>query len=108
MSGDNRPNTGEELREQGMADVIAADTSVTRGCGEAIKAAILELAAEGAPFSADDVRARADVEPHSPNLFGAYFGSASRAGVIEPVGLCKPSRSSRHASRNFMWQGATP
>lgn len=105
--------TGMELRDAGTEAVIAADHAVHRGAGEWIKDTIAEFAASGAEFSAEDVRwalrDNADVLRelyHRPNLLPAYFGSMASKGVIKPVSMCRPSRSTRRASRNLVWVGA--
>lgn len=99
--------TGERLRREGVSAVIAADTAPHRNVGELIRAAILELAATGQTFTADDVRAMlpADAVPHSANLLPAHFGAQASAGHIEAVGMCKAARTSRRYSRNLVWRG---
>ena len=98
---------GQQLRDDGASAVIAADVAPHRMVGELIRAAILELAASGHPFTADDVRANlpADAVPHSANLLPAHFGAQASAGRIEAIGMCKAAHTSRRHSRNLVWQG---
>lgn len=111
MTQITRP-TGIELRDQGMEAVIAADVSVHRGAGEYIKDTIAELARTGREFTAEDVRAELAGNPKvvdalamKPNLLPALMGSASKSGQIISVGMRRPKRASRRASRNLVWIG---
>ena len=101
-----------DLRNQGMEAVIAADTAPHRGAGEYIRAAIRDFADLGQPFTADDVREVLRDNPTvvrelyaRPNLLPAHLGSAAHLGIIEAVGLYRPTRVSRRASRNLVWKG---
>lgn len=104
--------TGAELRDQGIEAVIAADVAVHRSAGTFIRHAIEDLAHSGHEFTADDVRGVLADNPkvvtalrEHPNLMPSFFAHASRSGLIEAVGLYRPSRSSRRASRNLVWRG---
>jgi hypothetical protein len=102
--------TGQQLRDQGAADVVHADHAVHRRARKHIERALDELIQESRPFNADDVRALlpADVEPHSPNLFSALFTAYRRRGRIQQVDWCISNRPSRHAGPLRVWIGAHP
>lgn len=104
--------TGMDLRDQGTAAVIAADTAPHRGAGDFIRSVIQDFAALSIEFTADDIRdALRDNDTvtrelyHRPNLLPAHLGSAAHRGLIEAVGLYRPTRASRRASRNLVWKG---
>ncbi|KNX38067.1 hypothetical protein [Luteipulveratus halotolerans] len=104
-------STGQELRDEGTAAVIAADVAPHRGYGDHVRAALDALANGGMTFTAEDVReladklAPADVEPHSPNLIPAVMGGWASAGRIHAVRMTKTTRASRRYSRNLVWLG---
>lgn len=100
----NHPS-GEQLRDQGMADVLDADTAVNRDVREHIDRAIDQLIAAGGPFTADHVYVLlpTDIQPHSPNLFGAAFHARRRAGDIACIGVVTSGRSSRRAGMQRQW-----
>lgn len=104
--------TGIELRDEGIANVIAADVAPHKMAGKFIKATIAEYAASGREFTADDVREGLKDNPTvvrelaaKPNLLPAHMGAASQTGLIHAVGMYRPSRASRRASRNLVWIG---
>lgn len=104
-------NTGTDLRDQGVADVLAADTAPHRGYGQLCSVQIETLAATGVVFTAEDVRAAVtaadpDAQPHSPNVLPACMAGAARAGLIRTVGYTAATRQSRHASVIRTWTGA--
>jgi len=100
--------TGQQLRDQGQAEVIAADTAVHRMAGTHIRAAIDQLAAKGEPFTAEDVRKLLpeEVRPHSDNLLPAYIGGAAGAGRITAVGWATCTRPERRGGPMRRWIGA--
>lgn len=101
--------TGAELRDQGVADAIAADTAVHRGLRTDIEAILDTLAQSGQVFTADDIRRflPADVRDRiPPNLLPAVVRTASMRGEIEHIGWGISIRSSRHAGPVRRWIGA--
>jgi hypothetical protein len=100
--------TGQQLKEQGQTDVIAADTAINRGAGDHIRIALASLILKGQPFTADDVRDRLpeDVKPHSDNLLPAFIGSAARTGRITAVGWATCTRPERRGGPMRKWIGA--
>lgn len=104
-------STGAALRDQGIADVLAADTSPIRGYGDLCTEAIHYLANIGEPFDAEHVRTLVKVthpdapEPHSPNVLPGRMQAAAKRGVIRAVGYTQARRPSRHASVMRIWQG---
>lgn len=102
------------LRNQGQADVKAADKAVSREFTPYIEAALDRLVASGRFFTVDDIRAEARVlcgrdgrvfAPH-PNLFGSVIGTAAAQKRIVRVGEANSARPSRNASRNAVWTAA--
>src|SRR5690625_516855 len=99
--------TGTQLRDQGQADVLAADAAIHRGVTEDINAAIADLISEGREFTADDIRERlpADFDPHSDNLLPAVIGSLAARDRIRAVGHRRCTRPSRRAGWMRIWAG---
>lgn len=102
--------SGDDLRESGQT-VVTANDAVEANAGKIIRATLLRFIQTGQQFSADEVReelegndlvARAMFK--RPNLLPAIIGGASRKGLIEPIGIVKPNRPSRHANRNLIWR----
>lgn len=107
---ENISPAGVDLRDDGQNVVIVND-AVEANAGKLIRATLHRLIQRGQHFSADDVReelernqlvARAMFK--RPNLLPAIIGGASRKGLIEPIGIVKPTRPSRHANRNLIWR----
>lgn len=102
--------TGDDLHSDGQT-IVEANDAVEANAGKIIRATLHRFIQTGQNFSADDVReelegndlvARAMFK--RPNLLPAIIGGASRRGVIEPVGIVKPTRASRHSNRNLIWR----
>lgn|GEM_PF-4133388 len=68
-----------------------------------------ELAESGTSFTADDITDVCGLPPvtGSPNAVGGLFIVASRAGLIEAVGVSRSRRPSRHAGLQRCWKGTT-
>lgn len=103
---------GIDLKNQGVAATIAADTAANRLASPIIRDSIEAFAAQGQEFTADDVRealaGNSDVVRalhDRPNLLPAVFSGAAKSGRIEAVGYTRATRSSRHASVLRIWQG---
>lgn len=99
---------GMDLRHEGQAANLAADTAALRGYGELVRG-FIERMPRGFEFSADDVRRALDqlhrgVEPHHPNVMPSVFGTLASAGVIVRVGEVNAARRTRHGSRNAVWR----
>lgn len=96
--------SGQQLRDQGITDVLAADTAPHRGYGDMVRD-VIERTPPGVRFSADDVRDQlpADARPHHPNVMPSVFGVLASAGVIRRVGDVNAARRSRHGSRISVW-----
>lgn len=80
----------------------AADVVIRRALADAIEA----RATTGHTFTSDDIHA--DVGPVLdawPQLLGARFNAAAKAGLIVRVGYRQSTRPSRHAAVIAMWQG---
>lgn len=93
----------EQLRDEGMARALAAQTAAWR---DAVRAEIERRAALGVPFTSDDVSAvTGDSPTGSRGAMGAAFRSASQRGVIRSVGMVKSRRRTVHAKRVEQWCG---
>jgi len=66
--------------------------------------AIAVLAEFGNQFSADDVRAWAGPF-ESPDVIGAAFSAAKRAGLIRVAGVTTSKAVSRHGGLVRLWEG---
>ncbi|WP_435215834.1 hypothetical protein [Streptomyces sp. bgisy034] len=93
---------GEAAKAAGMARIGHLDPEWSARCDKAIR----EMAKRGTVFQASDLIAEGLVdEPPHPNCWGARFGAASRAGVIEPAGIAQSKRTTVHRSLCRAWQG---
>jgi hypothetical protein len=70
-----------------------------------VRAAIERFAEGGRPFEANDLTLAGLREPPHPNMWGAAFGSAARAGLIQEVAYRPSARKSRSGGRNIRWVG---
>lgn len=94
---------GEAAKNEGMA---RADANTPAEWARACDAAIRILASTGEPFQAADLVAQNLVgEPDHPNRWGARFGAAARAGVIETSGVVQSKRATVHRSLCRQWVG---
>lgn len=103
--------TGPDLRDAGVADVLAADTAAHRGYAELVEHAIAVLALHRETFTAEDARELLertfpDARAHSDNVLPAVFAGARARGLIRPVGYTQAQRPSAHARVIRVWQGA--
>lgn len=90
-------------RELGMERVLLTDEEYR----DLLMQSIVTFARGGQIFTADDVRFLAGDPPTtcSPNLVGALFNAAAKAGQIEPVGFARSGRVIGHGNRLLTWQG---
>lgn len=100
--------TGEQLRMDGLAANLAAQTAPHRDYREHAERVLAEFVRERREFTADDVHRQLpdDIKPQStksPNVIPSLIGSYSAQKVIVPVGWANSTRPSRHASRNRIW-----
>lgn len=102
--------TAEQLRDAGQSVVIAAD-EMEANAGAYLRGAIQDLIDSGREFSADDVRAAVDdLRPvrramaNHPNLLPAIMAGFAKKNLIERVGVCRPTRSSRRTNWNMVWK----
>lgn len=89
---------GERLRDEGMAKVVAAESSWTD-----VALRWIENRPTGERFDAQAVTDAVGTPEHS-NAVGAVFGIASRRGWVKPVGIVQSSRPQRHAGRILEWE----
>lgn len=102
--------TGDDLRNEGQ-HIVTINDEVEANAGKILREAIDRLIQSGEPFSADEIREAVEDNDKvvramfkRPNLLPAIIGGASRRGLIEPIGIVKPTRPSRHANRNLIWR----
>jgi hypothetical protein len=98
-------NTQLELGEARKTHGIEAVQEIGTDFAVKVDNAIRLLARGSEPFSANEVRHLAQVEPHHPNAWGARFSKAAKEGLIQRVGFTKASTPSRHASMVSTWEG---
>lgn len=89
---------GRARRDEGAATVAAN----TPSWQEEARQAIGYLAAQGEPFSADDLVELVGMPPH-PNSLGAAFVSSSRRGAIRALGYTQGRRPESHARVQRLW-----
>ena len=102
-------STGAQLRDQGHADVLAADVAIHRDFAALISEAVDMFAKVGKDFDAEAVRRYVtgvypDARPHSPNVYGATLGGLAAAGRIEAVGYRSSTRPSSRARVLRVWR----
>ena len=90
-------STGPALRDQGVADVLAADCSVTRNYAELVHKAVDALGSTGDLLDAESVRAwieasYPDARPHHANVIPAVFKGLAGSGRLAPAGWREASR----------------
>jgi hypothetical protein len=90
----------DRAKVTGQGGAAAADPE---GFARALEA-IAELSAEGEPFDSTDVRAVAGPFER-PNVVGAAFSAARKAGLIEVAGYGASRTVSRHGSLVRLWRG---
>ena len=71
---------------------------------ERVSKAIAELAEAGEEFTADDVRAWSG-PISSPDVIGAAFSAAKKAGLIRVAGVTTSKAVSRHGGLVRLWEG---
>lgn len=102
-------STGEQLRDRGVAAVLAADVAINRSYHVEVEAAIAELAASGRAFTADHVRERLpdEIREQLPvNLLPALIRTYAGREQIRHVGWATSTRASRHKGAIRWWMGA--
>jgi hypothetical protein len=105
--------TGAQLKADGIAAVLAADTAVHRDYADLVRESVEWWGEAGQRFSAEDVRVYIglrypDAQPHSPNVLPAVLGSLAAAGRIEAVGHTRCTRSSRRHGWMRVWRLTPP
>lgn len=93
---------GEALRDEGVA---RADQAADDAWKAEVDRVIRRLAARGAPFTSDDVRAAGVPEPASHKAWGGRYTALAKAGVIRAVGWQTSSNPATHARPVRVWVG---
>ncbi len=91
-------------RDKGIIQVLENSDDTYRN---KLWATIEALAAGGETFCADDARLMAGDPPaaYSPNLVGALFNHAAKAGLIRTVGFTRSARVKGHQNLVRLWRG---
>ena len=102
-------STGAQLRDSGVADVLAADCSVTRDYARLVAEAVATWSGSRATFTAEDVRAVIEArhpgaEPHSPNVISGAMKALAEAGRLVQVGWREASRPEARARVLRVWR----
>ena len=89
--------SGPVLRDQGVADVLAADTAAHRNFAELVREAVDALGSSGDLLDAETVRAwieatYPDARPHHHNVIPGAFKALAEKGRLVPVGWREASR----------------
>jgi hypothetical protein len=92
----------DAVRDTGAQLALRFDPAWSERAAEVIR----DFAASGEEFDPEDVRAVVG-DPESPPAMGAAFLRASKAGLIEPVGISKSTRIQRHGGWARTWRGKT-
>jgi len=101
-----------DLRNEGQADVLAADAAAHRGYADLIARAVDVFGGMGLDFDAEILRRwigmnYPDARPHSPNVIGATLGGLAAAGRIRAVGYRSSTRPSSRCRVLRIWQVVT-
>ena len=93
---------GHDLRDEGAYRVSqnASQEWVAKA-----DLAIAQMAALGGEFTAEHVRVIVGNPVGHPNVMGARFLHAAKAGIIKRVGYTRNSRASAHARVVSVWRG---
>jgi hypothetical protein len=96
---------GEQRKAAGQDRVLDGEPEEWK---DAAYALLINLIRRQEEINSDDVRQAADAagldQPHHPNCWGALFGRAAKAGVIERSGFTKSTISSCHARTISIWR----
>ena len=103
--------TGTALRDQGEADVLAADTAAHRRFAEYVNAAIERLIDQGQEFTAEDAheaieRDHPGVQAHHANVLPAVFSKLRYRQDVRHVGYRRATRTPRRGGTLSVWIGA--
>ena len=96
------PREARELRDEGVATAEAAEDDWWRATADQ---AIRHLASLGYDFSANDCRTLGVPEPNRPRAWAARFTAAAHAGLIEPVGATRSSKTTSRGAWITVWRG---
>lgn len=102
--------TGTALRDQGEADVLAADTAAHRMYAAHVEAAIDHLINQGRPFTAEDAhdlieRDHPGAQAHHPNVLGAVFSKLRHREDVRHLGYRRATRAPRRSGTLAIWEG---
>lgn len=104
----NTDPTGENLRDEAIETVLAADEAVHRGYRAEVERVLADLIESCREFTADTINRALpdDVRDHaSPYLTPAVLRVASQAGRIQVVGYAVSERPQRHGGILRIWRG---
>ena len=99
-SEEYRASLAAQAKRAGQVRAVSADPEGFARASNAISA----LAKLGHPFDASDIRAWAGPF-QSPNVIGAAFSTARKAGLIRSAGVTTSKATSRHGGLVRLWEG---
>ena len=102
-------SAGPALRDSGVADVLAADCSVTRDYARLVREAVATFAGTDVVLDSEVIRGwieatYPDAEPHSPNVMGGALKALAESGRLVPVGWREASRPSARSRALRTWR----
>lgn len=100
--------SGEQLKQEGMAQAAASMDPVWRAD---VMRVVAEVASVKAQFTADDIREEAERqgigEPKHANQWGTVLSSAAKQGICHETTQCvKSKQPQRHSGLIKVWQSA--
>lgn len=114
MSTDDKRRPGARSQAAQATQDVLADVLIVSEIDEVfdreawlveVRDTILQLAATGQVFNADDVRALGVPEAEHPSQWGQAYARLRTEGWIEPVGYAPSSRRARHGGAFYLWRG---
>ena len=102
-------STGPALRDSGVADVLAADCSVTRDYARLVRQAVDTFAGMDVDITAETIRGWIEAtypgaRPHSPNVISGAMKALAEAGRLVQVGWREASRPEARARVLRVWR----
>ena len=102
-------SAGAQLRDSGVADVLAADCSVTRDYARLVAEAVDVYAGTGQDVTAETIRDWIEAtypgaRPHSPNVISGAMKALAEAGRLVQVGWREASRPEARARVLRVWR----
>lgn len=102
-------STGPALRDAGVADVLAADCSVTRDYASLVREAVDVYAGTDQDVTAETIRDWIEAtypgaQPHHPNVIPGAMKALAESGRLVQVGWREASRPEARARVLRVWR----